>query len=156
VLAGVPPPAVAVPAAVPAIGRGLRRLHDALPVAACPFRDPGVPWLTPEQRERPAVREALAALPPVDRLVVCHGDPCAPNTLLDVDGRPVGHVDLGQLGVADRWADLAVATWSTVWTWGPGWEGALLDGYGIAPDPVRTAAYRRLWDPPVTGSATGP
>jgi kanamycin kinase len=25
-------------------------------------------------------------------------------------------VDLGELGIADRWADLAVATWSTEWT----------------------------------------
>lgn len=64
-----------------------------------------------------------AAAPPVDRLVVCHGDACAPNTLVADDGTWAGHVDLGSLGVADRWADLAVATWSTVWNYGPGWEG---------------------------------
>ena len=51
--------------------------------------------------------ELAADIPPVDRLVVCHGDACAPNTLLTDDGRWSGHVDLGQLGVADRWADLA-------------------------------------------------
>ena len=47
--------------------------------------------------------------PRIDRLVVCHGDACAPNTLLHDDGRFAAHVDLGSLGVADRWADIAVA-----------------------------------------------
>ena len=84
--------------------------------------------------------------PPVDRLVVCHGDACAPNTLLDDDGHWMGHVDLGRVGVADRWADLAVATWSTVWNYGPGYEDRLLAAYGIAPDPDRTEFYRWLWD----------
>jgi membrane-associated phospholipid phosphatase len=62
------------------------------------------------------------------------------------DGRWTGHVDLGSLGVADRWADLAIATWSTQWNYGPGFEAALLDAYGIHPDPERTAYYRLLWD----------
>lgn len=77
--------------------------------------------------------------------MVCHGDACAPNTLID-EGRWSGHVDLGALGVADRWADIAIATWSTQWNYGPGWEPALLDAYGIDPDPERTAWYRLLWD----------
>jgi len=55
-------------------------------------------------------------------------------------------VDLGALGVADRWADLAVATWSTTWNYGPRWQAALLDAYGIAPDPGRTRYCRLLWD----------
>ncbi|MCP5026589.1 MAG: aminoglycoside 3'-phosphotransferase, partial [Actinomycetia bacterium] len=57
----------------------------------------------------------------------------------------VGHVDLGSLGVADRWADLAIATWSTVWNYGPGWEDVLLEAYGIDSDPRRTEYYRLLW-----------
>ncbi len=56
------------------------------------------------------------------------------------------HVDFGAMGVADRWADLAVATWSTQWNYGPGFEAVLLDAYGIGPDPVRTRYYRLLWD----------
>jgi len=48
--------------------------------------------------------------------------------------------------VADRWADLAVATWSLCWNFGPGLDGVLLDAYGIAPDPRRTAYYRLLYD----------
>jgi kanamycin kinase len=121
--------------AVTAIGRGLRALHDELPVDECPWS-----WSVADRGGD--AREA----PPVDRLVVCHGDACAPNTLVGDDGSWIGHVDLGRLGVADRWADLAVATWSTVWNYGPGYEDLLLAEYGIAPDPECTAFYRRLWD----------
>jgi len=93
-----------------------------------------------------AALEVLAAPPPVDELVVCHGDSCAPNTLITDDGCWSGHVDLGDLGIADRWADLAVATWSTTWNYGPGWQTPLLNAYGIAPDADRTRYYRLLWD----------
>jgi kanamycin kinase len=48
--------------------------------------------------------------------------------------------------VADRWADLAVATWSAEWNYGPGWEDHLLTAYGVAPDPDRIGYYRLLWD----------
>ena len=130
--------------AVAAVGAGLRALHDALPVDECPFS-----WSVSDRLAAvrdPAIQARLADAPPIDRLVVCHGDACAPNTLLGADGRWCGHVDLGALGVADRWADIAIATWSTEWNYGPGWEQPLLDAYGIAPDPERTAYYRQLWD----------
>lgn len=130
--------------AVRAIGAGLRALHEALPVGGCPFD-----WSVEYRLRAAGKQEAevdLPARPPIDRLVVCHGDACSPNTLLADDGRWVGHVDLDQLGVADRWADLAVATRATEWNYGPGWEDELLRAYGIAPDPVRSAYYRALWD----------
>jgi aminoglycoside phosphotransferase len=151
--------------AVAAIGEGLRAMHEAMPVAACPFS-----WMAEDQladarrraglgpfdpaRWHPVHRslsteqalERLADIPPVDRLVVCHGDACAPNTLITENGRCSGHVDFDQLGVADRWADLAVATWSVEWNYGPDWEGRLLSAYGVAPDPDRTRYYRLLWD----------
>jgi aminoglycoside phosphotransferase len=88
------------------------------------------------QHPRTIADEAQSVLsdpPPVDRLVVCHGDACAPNTLIGDGGRWSGHVDLGSLGVADRWADIAVATWSAELNYGPGWERTLLDAYGISP-----------------------
>jgi len=152
--------------AVRAVGLGLRALHDALPVAGCPFdwsagrRLESVYARAADGRIDPCgwhadlqhigtVRRALDVLadtPPVDKAVVCHGDACAPNTLVGDDGTCTGHVDLGALGVADRWADLAIATWSTQWNYGPGWERPLLDAYGIAPDPRRIAYYRLLWD----------
>ena len=151
--------------AVWAIGTGLRALHEALPVQTCPFvwsltdrlddahRRAAAGRLVPAQWHQVhrslRVQEALGVLadvPAIDRLVVCHGDACAPNTLLREDGAWSGHVDLGSLGVADRWADLAVATWSTQWNYGPGWERPLLDAYGVDPDPERTAYYRLMWD----------
>jgi kanamycin kinase len=148
--------------AVRAIGEGLRALHEALPAASCPFswsvadrvRRAAPTWPRPSSQVHPEHRsrswpETVALLqnpPPLDRVVVCHGDACAPNTLMQVNGRCAGHVDLDQLGVADRWADLAVATWSTVWNYGAGWEEELLAAYGVAPDAVRTAYYRLLWD----------
>ncbi len=113
-----------------AIGTGLRLLHDRLPVERCPFGAPV--WVTES--------------PPVDRLVVCHGDACAPNTLIDDAGRCCGHVDLGDLGVADHWADLAVATLSLSWNYAGDWEGELLDAYGIDPDPRLLAFYRARWN----------
>lgn len=151
--------------AVAVIGSGLRAFHDALPAAECPYGwsiddrvadirsrasagliDPRS-WHTdhPELTNVDQALDVLADAPPIDELVVCHGDTCAPNTLLTDDGRWSGHVDLGSLGVADRWADLAIATWSTQWNYGPGWEDPLLDAYGIDPDPERTRYYRLLW-----------
>lgn len=140
-------------------------MHDTLSVDECPFSwsadarvleahahieagrtDPSG-WH--EEHRSLSLDDALARLatpPPVDRLVVCHGDPCAPNTLIGPDGRLAGHVDFGSLGVADRWADLAVATWSAEWNYGPGWDVELLAGYGLEPDAERTAYYRLLWD----------
>ena len=151
--------------AVTAIGEGLRALHEALPPARCPFSWSAEERLADASRQAAAGRldpaawhpchralttgsalERAAAIPPADKLVVCHGDACAPNTLLTADGRWSGHVDLGLLGVADRWADLAVATWSAEWNYGPGWDRLLLDAYGIRPDPERTRYYRLLWD----------
>lgn len=148
--------------AVTAVGVGLRALHDSLPVADCPWSwsvesridaaeiraaELGPDWrpvLPAEQAQQTLA--ALGTPPDIDRLVVCHGDACCPNTLIGTDGRFAAHVDLAALGVADRWADLAVATYSTEWNYGPGWEPVLLDAYGIEPDPQRTPFYRRLWD----------
>ncbi len=130
--------------AVRAVGEGLRSLHDALPVADCPFE-----WSAGSRLAAHAEVRALDPWrepPPDDLLVVCHGDACAPNTLIADDGRWVAHVDLGRLGVGDRWSDIAIATYSTTWNYGEGYEDTLLEAYGVAPDPVRTAYYRALWD----------
>jgi kanamycin kinase len=118
-----------------AIGAGLRHLHDTLPVADCPFGRPS--WVP-------------ADAPPADLLVVVHGDACAPNTLMSDDGTFSGHVDLGDLGVADRWADLAIASMSLDWNYptdgADGFAAVLFDAYGVTPDTARIAYYRRSWD----------
>jgi kanamycin kinase len=161
----VTPRWIADPAtAAAAIGRGLRLLHDALPVNQCPFD-----WSTDTRLARaderiadgegPAdwfpdhrhldlaeARSRIGRPPAIDRLVVCHGDACVPNTLLHDDGTFAAHVDLGSLGLADRWADLAVAAWSTEWNYGRGYDGIVYNAYGIGPDPERIAYYRLLWD----------
>jgi kanamycin kinase len=143
----VAPRWVADPAtAVRAVGEGLRALHEALPLDGCPFE-----WSVPARVANAESRgihvpDALREAPLVDRLVVCHGDACCPNTLVDEHGSWVAHVDLGALGVADRWADIAVASMSTEWNYGPGWEEALIAAYGVAPDLARLAYYRDLWN----------
>jgi kanamycin kinase len=125
-------------------GRGLRRLHDVLPVDECPFSWAVEDRIATSEKARTAPPD-LGDPPAIDRLVVCHGDPCVPNTLIGDDGLWSGHVDFDALGVADRWADLAVATMSLGWNHGPGFEQTFLDAYGVADDPVRTAYYRALW-----------
>lgn len=161
----VEPQWIAEPAvAARAIGAGLRVLHDTLPVDECPFE-----WDIPSRIERfeervasgespgdwhrayrhltvAEARRRLHDAPDPDLLVVCHGDACAPNTLLDQAGNFAAHVDLGSLGVADRWADLAVAAWSIDWNHGPGFNTLVYEGYGIDVDPERIAYYRLLWD----------
>ncbi|QHC66519.1 phosphotransferase [Rathayibacter sp. VKM Ac-2759] len=124
--------------AVRAIAAGLRAVH-ALPVAEVPASLRGGSWF--DRRV-----ERLGAPPlPADPVVV-HGDACAPNTLLDDDGHWSGIVDVGDLGVGDRWADLAIAAMSLRWNYGDGLEPLLLEEYGIAPDDERAARYRALWD----------
>ncbi|HET9647750.1 MAG TPA: aminoglycoside 3'-phosphotransferase [Microlunatus sp.] len=130
--------------AVRAIGTGLRALHDRLPVTECPFDwslATRFAWI-----QRPEDRVLIGQAPPIERLVVCHGDACAPNTLLDDDGQYAAHVDLGRLGLADRWADLAVATYSLEWNYAGDWTDELLEAYGVERDDARIGYYRRLWD----------
>ncbi|WP_253774727.1 APH(3'') family aminoglycoside O-phosphotransferase [Goodfellowiella coeruleoviolacea] len=126
-------PSRALLAAWPSMVRVLRRLH-ALPVAHCPFErrlssmfrlaedvvgrgavNPD--FLTSQQRGVPpttlletlrAERAQRQAQEEAD-LVVCHGDACLPNFLVDPDTLEcTGLIDLGRLGVADRHADLAL------------------------------------------------
>lgn len=151
--------------ATAAIGAGLRAFHDALPVDGCPFVVDGVARLAsartgvdvpiepdrfpPELTTwRAADLRAVLRDPPTTRpddVVVGHGDACAPNTIVGDDGRCVGHVDLEALGVTDRWADLAVASWSLAWNYEGDRVPAFFDAYGIEPDPDRIRFHRVLW-----------
>jgi aminoglycoside phosphotransferase len=145
------------------IGRGLRNLHESLPVGSCPFSWTVATRLSNLRRRRTEAHEPSdrsAAGPgtvtpeqwvhlesaPTEDLVVCHGDACAPNTLIDDHGACSGHVDVGRLGVGDRWADIAVAAWSTEWNYGPGYEDVVYDSYGVDRDDEKILYYRLLWE----------
>lgn len=154
-----------LPPLVGALGRGLRAFHDAVGEEWCPFRfdvrraidhvrgrvEAGVidqadfhdahAHLTPAT----ALATLEATAPAEEDLVVCHGDYCAPNVLLQ-DGRVSGYVDLGELGVADRWWDIAVGAWSVGWNFGVGLEPLFYESYGVVPDPDRIRFYRLLYD----------
>jgi kanamycin kinase len=154
-----------VNAHVHAFGRGLRAFHDAVGDEWCPYRFDLATAL-----EHVADRVAAGRIDPTDLhaehahlgpaaalaeleggapasedLVVCHGDYCVPNVLLQ-DGVVTGYVDLGALAVADRWWDIAVGAWSTRWNFGAELEPAFFEGYGVDPDPDRIRFYRLLYD----------
>lgn len=150
---------------VSALARGLRRFH-ATPVDPCPFslRLPDALALAEDRVRRgvvipsrhfhpehahfsatEALRELVRTPPSSEDLVVCHGDYCLPNALLEGE-EVTGFVDLGGLAVADRWWDLAVATWSVTWNLGPGFEPLFLEAYGAPLDPERLLFYRLLYD----------
>jgi kanamycin kinase len=151
---------------VVALADGLRRLHDTAPVTECPFDfrlvaamaharrrvaaglvDPGEDFDEDHRHLDPqgALDQLERLRPDGEDLVVCHGDYCPPNALI-ADGRVTAYVDLGELGVADRWWDLAVATRAVTWNYGPGLESLFLAAYGAPPDPQRQAFYRLLYD----------
>lgn len=123
------PQHVADPAVtVPLMANGLRSFHEIDPTG-CPF-DHQIPVALEHVARRVAAggisadgfHDGHRDLDPTSaferlgelvvdehRLVVCHGDYTPPKVLLE-GGRVVGYVDLGEVGVADRWRDLAVAT----------------------------------------------
>jgi kanamycin kinase len=155
------------PAVVVAWAEGLRAFHEATPVENCPFDfrldasldhvrrrvaaraiDPAEDFNDDHRHLRTttaALRELQRRRPASEDLVVSHGDYCPPNALLR-GGPVIGYVDVGELAVADRWRDLAVATWSTTWNFGPGLEPLFLAAYGADADPDRQAFYRLLYD----------
>lgn len=126
----------------PALIGMLRRLHE-LPAADCPFerrlatmfrvaedvvrRDAVVPdFLTEDQQGMPPIElladlraqldERLAQEP--GDMVVCHGDACLPNFMVDPDTLEcTGLIDLGRLGTADRHADLSLLQANARETW---------------------------------------
>lgn len=142
----IDPGLVAEPEALAlALGAGLRRFHE-IPTDDCPFdvtNDRVLAWarsrLSPEE-----VAELVVLKPQNEDLVVTHGDACLPNFLLE-DGRVTGYVDVGAMGVADRWRDIAVCLWSLGRNLGRGWDEAFLSAYGVEPDERKLAFYQGLY-----------
>ncbi|MCK2240211.1 MULTISPECIES: APH(3') family aminoglycoside O-phosphotransferase [unclassified Crossiella] len=143
---------------------GLARALHALPVAGCPF-DRGLAVTVPLAKAAAAadlidlthlaaeyagwstadlVAELDRTRPDSEESVVCHGDLCTPNVLLDPDSLAVtGVLDLGRLGRADRHLDLALATRSLARA---NLDPArFLSRYGHPePDPARIRFHRLL------------
>ena len=157
-------PAELRPAVVDALADLTRALH-ALPVTECPF-DRRLAVTIPEalasdidlddldaersgwSREQ-LVAQLLATRPAGEDLAVCHGDLCLPNVLLDPETIQVaGVIDVGRLGVADRWTDLALVTRSITSDLNPQFDPAAADRYlsryGIAADHPKNDFYRLL------------
>ena len=55
-------------------------------------------------------------------------------------------MDLGSLGVADRWADLAVAEMSLEYNFGPNLADEFFTAYGIERDKSGFPSIRSLWE----------
>ena len=176
-VAGVPASdldAAALRRAWPSIVRMVRGLHD-LDVAGCPF-DRGLEYMMslaeatvdegrvvveflPEALQRtppPQILEQIRAERPTrlaeERadLVVVHGDLCLPNILVDPEtGEVQGLIDLGRLGTADPYGDIAllIATARGTWPDAPTArraEDEFADIYGAALDTERLDFYLRL------------
>ncbi|MEJ7583504.1 MAG: aminoglycoside 3'-phosphotransferase [Acidimicrobiales bacterium] len=150
---------------VEALGRGLRRFHDGLDPNSCPV-DRRVAVLVPSARRRlarggidpatmsPTYRrrtpEQLLDLlentrpeDPAADVVVAPGAPCLPNLLCDpATATLIGLVDLGRVGVSDRYRDLAIASRTLVENLGPEVVWRFFAAYGLAdPDPARLEWY---------------
>lgn len=152
---------------VVAIAEALKRLHS-IPVEQCPF-DQRLETKIAQARRRTELGlvnledfderwqgksaeellEVLLETRPADEdWVVCHGDYCLPNVLLE-QGKLSGLVDLGRAGIADRYQDLALMTRSLTSDlnpqFGEGWDRVFLEAYGIPqPDWERIKFYRLL------------
>jgi streptomycin 3"-kinase len=147
------------------LGRVLRDLHS---LTDCPFERPlaSVVALAEDVVRRGAVNPAFLTdewrlLQPAELLarvvaespyvesvlepVVCHGDACLPNVFFDLSTLEVtGLIDVGRLGVADRYADLAltVIQLHDVWSADP---EPFFAAYGLEkPDPRRLEFFRLL------------
>lgn len=158
----------------PSIAEAVRGLH-ALPTRDCPFtrdlrqmfvtaqdvvarRAVNPDFLPVEQQQTPPT-ELLDRL--ADQLrrrlrqeaadtVVCHGDLCLPNIILDPGTLDfAGFVDLGRLGRADRYADIALLLANAREAWDDenraiAADDAFARGYGITLDADRQQFYLHL------------
>ncbi|WP_315760817.1 APH(3') family aminoglycoside O-phosphotransferase [Sphingomonas sp. Y38-1Y] len=147
---------------VEAMGRFLRTVHS-IPVQECPFDSGHVGRLAHARRRIDAglvdeddfdgeregwtaeqVWQALQEAEPFSSdLVVTHGDFSLDNVLI-ANGRVVGCIDVGRLGVADRYQDLAIA-WNCLEEFGPALQAQFLAAYGVTKiDRGKLHFYRML------------
>ena len=65
--------------------------------------------------------------------VVTHGDYCLPNVMIK-NNELSGFVDLGSVGINDRFYDIAAVIWSISYNFGEKWISVFLENYGITQD----------------------
>lgn len=142
----------------------LRVLH-AVPPASCPFDSSLGAWL-PAARQRVASGlvdaddfdadhdgwSAEQVLTQVERLagsargdVVVHGDFTLGNVLMEASGTVTGCVDVGRLGRADPYQDVALA-WRDLSQFGAGAQEAFLRALGEQPPDERRLKLHRCLD----------
>lgn len=159
----------------PSMAQRLRTLHD-IPAGDCPFARPlsamfdravdvvargavNPEFLDPDQQDVPPpllLARLQADLPyrltqeAQDR-VVCHGDACLPNFLIDPQTlQCTGLIDVGRLGTADRYVDLSLLLGNARESWRDAADARaahalLFAQLGIdAPDDSRLDFYLRL------------
>ncbi|MBX9858389.1 MAG: aminoglycoside 3'-phosphotransferase [Sphingomonas sp.] len=138
--------------AMRAIAAFLLQMH-AVPIATCPF-DASLNLRSADAAANVAAgrvdldeldseREGWSAeqlwdrfqrLLPIETVpVVTHGDFSLDNIFLDDDGAVTGCLDVGRVGVADCYQDLAIL-WNSLREFDPGLAEAMFKVYGVAPD----------------------
>jgi aminoglycoside 3'-phosphotransferase I len=148
---------------VDALAAFLRRLH-AIPVCECPFNsahtyrlaqarvriDAGLIDVDDFDDERQGwtadqVWEAVQSqLPLAPDPVVTHGDFSLDNLLMQ-NGEVVGCIDIGRLGAADRYQDLAII-WNCLGEFDPALQERFWQQYGISEVDERKLEFHLLLD----------
>ena len=137
--ASQPWPSDQIPSIIAKLAAGLRTWHDTN-TNDCPYQLSLVTRIAQARArtQNTGLKLELEALlehtPKHEDLVLCHGDPCVPNVLLNDDLEISGWIDLGRAGVMDRHWDLALIVGSLEMDLNPqfnGWSEYFLEAYGL-------------------------
>jgi aminoglycoside phosphotransferase len=128
-----------IPSIIAKLAAGLRTWHDTN-TDNCPqqlklkTRIPQALARTKSASLKLELEALLEHAPKTEDLVLCHGDPCVPNVLLNDDLEISGWTDLGRAGAMDRHWDLALIVGSLEMDLNPqfnGWSERFLETYGL-------------------------
>jgi aminoglycoside 3'-phosphotransferase-2 len=97
------------------------------------------------RKMRELFADLLVNLPEKEDLVVTHGDYCLPNILINPDTEEItGFVDVGRVGVSDRYQDLALCSRSIGWNMGQTWIEPFMEAYGLRMNKAKYNFYTLL------------
>ncbi|HHF1197027.1 aminoglycoside 3'-phosphotransferase [Pseudomonas aeruginosa] len=146
------------------MARALRNLHS-LPPRDCPFNqcldvrirlaqsrmnaglvDEGdFDEIRKGATSRDLFAQLLTETPTTENLVVTHGDACPENFII-FNGKLVGFIDCGRLGLADKYQDLALASRNIESALGRHYSDLFLSQYGEPNPDLNKLKYYRLLD----------